>query len=27
LEINFQRRVKRELKGLNLLLTHWVEPP
>jgi hypothetical protein len=26
LEINFQRRVKRELKGLILLLTHWVEP-
>jgi hypothetical protein len=27
LEINFQRRVKRELKGLILFLTHWVEPP
>jgi hypothetical protein len=25
LEINFQRRVKRELKGLILFLTHWVE--
>src|ERR1022692_1830560 len=25
LEINFQRRVKRELKGLFLFLTHWVE--
>src|ERR1017187_2801038 len=27
LEINFQTRVKRELKGLILFLTHWVEPP
>jgi hypothetical protein len=27
LEINFQRRIKRELKGLILFLTHWVEPP
>ena len=27
LEINFQERVKRELKGLILFLTHWVEPP
>jgi hypothetical protein len=27
LKINFQRRVKRELKGLILFLSHWVEPP
>jgi hypothetical protein len=27
LEINFQTGVKRELKGLILFLTHWVEPP
>jgi len=27
LKINLQRRVKRELKGLILFLTHWVEPP
>src|ERR1035437_7083407 len=27
LEINFQTRVKRELKRLILFLPHWVEPP
>jgi hypothetical protein len=27
LEIHFQTGVKRELKGLILFLTHWVEPP
>ena len=27
LEINFQRRVKRELRWLILFLTHRIEPP
>jgi len=27
LEINFKRRVKRELEWLILFLTYWVEPP
>jgi hypothetical protein len=27
LEIDFQRGIEGELKGLILLVTHWVEPP